>query len=230
MTAEQIKSLEAPFASNQVKQREGSFGQVLDYLEGHAVIQRLNEVLGGKWSFEVIEYQIREDSSEVFVLGKLTSGGVAKTQFGSSRIIRHKQTGEIISLADDLKAAATDALKKCATLLGVGLYLYNGDSKPTAGNGSSAEKPAGPALAPPTASRAQNNGPVNGGHDKSRLTAKQLQLIHKLMTENSLSKEDLDVYCRKIYGRVIDFLTKADASRLIETLFSGNLTSGNNAA
>ena len=99
-------------------------------------------------------------------------------------------------------------------------------SKSAAWNGSSVEKPAACALAPP---RTQNNGPVNGG-DKSRLTAKQLQLIHKLMTENSLSKEDLDVYCRKIYGRVIDFLTKADASRLIETLFSGNLTSGNNAA
>ena len=123
MTAEQIKSLEAPFAPNQVKQREGSFGQVLDYLEGHAVIQRLNEVLGGKWSFEVIEYQIREDSSEVFVLGKLTSGGVAKTQFGSSRITRHKQTGETISLADHLNAAVADAVKKCATLLGAGLYL-----------------------------------------------------------------------------------------------------------
>lgn len=28
---------------------------------------------------------------------------------------------------DDLKAAATDALKKCATLLGVGLHLYRND-------------------------------------------------------------------------------------------------------
>ena len=30
----------------------------------------------------------------------------------------------MVSLADDFKAAATDALKKCATQLGVGLYLY----------------------------------------------------------------------------------------------------------
>jgi hypothetical protein len=43
-------------------------------------------------------------------------------------ITKAKETGEIISLADDLKAAATDALKKAATLLGVGLHLYNGDS------------------------------------------------------------------------------------------------------
>lgn len=226
MTAEQLKNLEAPFAPNQVKQREGSFGQTLDYLEGHAVIQRLNEVLGGQWSFEVSEYQIREDSSEVFVLGKFTAGTTTKTQFGSSKITRNRQSGEILSLADDLKAAATDALKKCATLLGVGLYLYNGDSKSITGNGASAEKPAGPALAPP---RTQHNGPVNGG-DKSRLTAKQLQLIHKLMAEKNLSKDDLDAHCRKIYGRVIDFLTKTDASRLIETLFSGNLASGNDAA
>ena len=50
-----------------------------------------------------------------------------KSQFGSSRITRAKETGDIISLADDLKAAATDALKKAATLLGVGLHLYRND-------------------------------------------------------------------------------------------------------
>jgi hypothetical protein len=57
----------------------------------------------------------------------LTAENVIKTQFGSSQITRAKETGEIISLADDLKAAATDSLKKCATMLGVGLHLYNGD-------------------------------------------------------------------------------------------------------
>jgi len=64
----------------------------------------------------------------VIVLGKLTAENVVKTQFGSSMIIRAKETVEIISFADDLKAAATDALKKAVTLFGVGLHLYNGDT------------------------------------------------------------------------------------------------------
>ena len=61
------------------------------------------------------------------VLGKLIAENVVKYQFGSSRVTRSRDTGEIISIADDLKAAATDSLKKCTTLHGVGLHLHNGD-------------------------------------------------------------------------------------------------------
>jgi hypothetical protein len=32
--------LEKPFDKSQIKQREGHFGTMLDYIEGHAVIQR----------------------------------------------------------------------------------------------------------------------------------------------------------------------------------------------
>jgi hypothetical protein len=42
----------------------------------------------------------------------------------------------IISLGDDLKAAATDCLKKCATLFGVGLHLYFDTPSPSNGNGN----------------------------------------------------------------------------------------------
>ena len=47
-----------------------------------------------------------------------------KMQFGASQVTRERETKALISLGDDLKAAATDALKKCATFLGVGLHLY----------------------------------------------------------------------------------------------------------
>src|SRR5436309_3341261 len=51
----------------------------------------------------------------------------------------------LVSLGDDLKAAATDSLKKCATLFGVGLHLYfdqpyneassrNGEARPNGGD------------------------------------------------------------------------------------------------
>lgn len=32
--------LEKSFDPNQIKQREGNFGRMLDYIEGHSVIQR----------------------------------------------------------------------------------------------------------------------------------------------------------------------------------------------
>jgi len=35
--------LEQPFSPEQIKQRQGSFGQTLDYVSGHTVIERLNE-------------------------------------------------------------------------------------------------------------------------------------------------------------------------------------------
>ena len=45
-------------------------------------------------------------------MGELSANGIVKTQFGSSRITRARETGEMICLADDLKAAATDAIEE----------------------------------------------------------------------------------------------------------------------
>ena len=118
------ETLEKSFDPSQIRQRKGNFGGMLDYVEGHAVIQRLNDALDGDWSFEITTQDILEKSDEVVVIGKLQAGSVTKMQFGSSAIKRNKDTGDIVSLADDFKAAATDSLKKCATLLGVGLHLY----------------------------------------------------------------------------------------------------------
>jgi len=97
--------LEKPFAPEQIKQRDGNFGKTLDYVEGHAIIQRLNDAFDAKWSFEILKHEVLEDKDEVIVQGELTAENVAKTQFGSSQITRAKETGEIVSLADDLKAA-----------------------------------------------------------------------------------------------------------------------------
>jgi len=115
--------LEKPFEPDQIKQREGRDG-TLDYVEGHSVIARLNEAFDGHWSFEIVRHDILEDRNEILVVGKLSAEGVVKMQFGASRIERDETTKEIVCLADDLKAAGTDALKKCATFLGVGLHLY----------------------------------------------------------------------------------------------------------
>jgi hypothetical protein len=120
--------LEKPFDPTQIKQRRGRDG-MLDYVEGHAVIARLNEAFEGQWSFEIVRHDILEERDEILVLGKLSAEGVVKMQFGVAQITRDRETKEIVSLGDDVKAAGTDALKKCATFLGVGLHLYGARSR-----------------------------------------------------------------------------------------------------
>ncbi len=118
--------LTRPFDPSQIRQREGRGGKMLDYLETHAVITRLNEAFAGAWSFEVLDFKTME--GEIVVQGKLTAVGVTKAQFGSADIHRARgengEKGAPVSIGNDLKAAASDALKKCATLFGVGLHLY----------------------------------------------------------------------------------------------------------
>ena len=103
---------------------EGVFGP---FLSGEQVASRLNHVLGvGQWDFRVIQFLHDTDADEIVALGELKAyingQWVARQQFGGQKIKRRKD-GLINNLADDHKGAATDAMKKCASLFGVGLYL-----------------------------------------------------------------------------------------------------------
>jgi hypothetical protein len=205
--------LEKSFEPSQIKQREGNFGKKLDYIEGHAVIQRLNDALDAQWSFTILEHHILKETDEVMVLGQLKTGDVIKTQFGSSRITRARETGEPISLADDYKAASTDSLKKCATMLGVGLHLYNSDKgKP------SAPKSNAPRENIKTPEPKNDNGDGNGGNGNGRLSAKQFKYILHLNDEAGHSRQELDAITLKMFGVVAQHLTKSDASALIQNL------------
>jgi hypothetical protein len=142
-----MEVLTRPFDPAQIRQREGRGGKMLDYVEAHSVISRLNEAFNGAWSFEAVEYKTLE--GEIVVKGRLTAQGITKEQFGSSEVHRTRgedgQRGAPVSIGDDLKAAASDALKKCATLFGVGLHLY--------------EKADRPAQRPPTQQPDRRPGP-----------------------------------------------------------------------
>ena len=118
---------------HEIKTRQGRGGLQFSYVEHGYVTERLNLVFGFNWDFEVTDKQILED--EVIVEARLTvrtPGGqtIVKTQFGGAEIKRHAsgaKSGKPLSIADDYKAAASDALKKCASLLGIGLDLYGRD-------------------------------------------------------------------------------------------------------
>jgi hypothetical protein len=208
--------LEKPFDPEQIRRRQGRNG-MLDYVEGHSVIQRLNDALEGTWSFEITHHEVRED--EVIVLGKLTAEGIAKMAFGASQVTRERGSGQLVSLGDDLKSAATDSLKKCATFLGVGLHLYA--DKPLsgaaprpghAGNG----RPPGPER--PVAAATQPGPAPTNGHIPSRATERQLETILKIGRARGLGPADIEGMSARAFGRQPGQLTRAEASSLIKEL------------
>ena len=120
-------------------------GVQLEYITGEQCITRLNETLGvAGWSFTIKEHGINAEADEAWVLGEIAAnfGGamVLRQQFGSQKIKRSRSSGTPLDIGFDLKGAATDALKKCAMQLGVGLYL---SKKELALNGAGGGLPRG---------------------------------------------------------------------------------------
>ena len=192
--------LDKPFEQRQIKQRDGNCGKKLDYIEGHCVIARLNAAFESEWSFSILEHRILEQTDEVLVVGQLRAGNVVKTQFGSSRITRARESGEPIGLSDDYKAAATDAIKKCASLLGVGLHLYTDNIH------SRSETP--------------ENGRSGSGNGNGRISARQHKFCLDLATSKGITKNELNQKCLNAFGSVLDYISRSDASSLISELQS----------
>jgi hypothetical protein len=135
--AELYTRLATPF---DVTFRDLRGGVELEYVTGEQVTTRLNEELGFMaWSFKLLEHGIHAEADECWVLGELTVevGGrtVTRQQFGSQKVKRSRSSGTPMDIGFDLKGAATDALKKCASLVGVGLYLWKKEPPAGLGNG-----------------------------------------------------------------------------------------------
>ena len=213
--------LEKPFEPSQIKQRQGKFGHILDYVEGHVVTSRLNEAFESNWSFEIVKYRIMKDPGEVLVLGKLTAEGVIKMAFGSKEIERSKDTKAIVSLGDDLKAASTDALKKGAVLFGIGLYLY-GEKRPNgkAEEGRSETPNKGAPMGNEKSQPPSKNEPGPSGDNGGRLTNKQLAMIFAVGKSKGLQTKEIKDKALATFNKNLNFLTKAEASTFINALQS----------
>jgi hypothetical protein len=126
LTSAQINFLTRKTPQEFVKQRAGPGGTKLDYVEVGYVIDLLNQAFGWDWDFRIIEQQIGK--KQVWVRGELSvrfsDHVVTKAQYGGTNIKVNRTTGEPVGIADDLKAAASDSLKKCASLLGVAGDVY----------------------------------------------------------------------------------------------------------
>lgn len=108
-----------------IKKRPGPGGKELEYVEIGYVVNLLNQAFGWDWDFIIIDQEVGK--KQVWVRGELAvrikDHTIVKAQYGGSDI-KYTRTGELISIADDLKAAASDCLKKCASLLGIAGDVY----------------------------------------------------------------------------------------------------------
>jgi hypothetical protein len=127
-----------------IQQRDAGRNQTLSYISGSTVIDILNVTFGHLgWDFTILDRwmqectpwtnkykdnSVEEQNPVAFVHGRLTvrtvdeNGNfitVVKESFGSKSVIGKQNEQE-----STFKSAQTDALKKCASLLGIGAELY----------------------------------------------------------------------------------------------------------
>ena len=116
MSKQIAAALAAPFTGTDLKQRPGRGGMTFTYADARAVAQRLDDVLGiTGWNFESDVV----DPTAKAVKGTLTIrvDGVASTKEDYG----YPNGGQS---DEPLKEASSDALRRCAALLGVGRSLY----------------------------------------------------------------------------------------------------------
>lgn len=128
----QLKQILKKTPTQYVKKRPAKGGGQWEYVTGGYVRKCLNLMFGFDWSFEIISEKVMY--GEAIVKGKLTCNSNGKTivkmQFGNKDIMYRKQTDLTakkipLSIGNDLKAAATDCLKKCAAEIGIAADIYN---------------------------------------------------------------------------------------------------------
>lgn len=147
MNESQLMILTQQTPANLIRFRKGRGGVEFPFVDGAEVIRALNNAFGFDWDFDTDQaelIQIYKQGEpvpfEVKTRGKLTvrlgDKILTKTQYGSQAIetLKEKRNNELIdtgipvSIGDAYKGAATDALKKCASQLGLFLDLYDSDA------------------------------------------------------------------------------------------------------
>jgi len=136
LNAYQLEQILKRTPKQYVHERPAKGGGTWKYVTGGYIKKILNLMFGWDWDFEIIDEKIIAD--EVVVKGRLTcrSNGktITKMQFGNKDIIYKRQTDEDkskglaripLSIGNDMKAACTDALKKCAAEIGIAADIYN---------------------------------------------------------------------------------------------------------
>jgi len=133
LTIEQVQKFFTKTPKDKIKQRPAKGGGTWDYVSGSYVTQVLNSLFGFYWSFEVItpmaDALATAHTGTVVVQGRLKvkigDDWITKEQYGRKEITYKKGSQDLLDFGSDLKAAATDAKKKCASELGLFADVYS---------------------------------------------------------------------------------------------------------
>lgn len=118
-----------------VKTRKGKGGKDWSYVSVGHVIKKLNKTFGGHWSFEIktddaTALMMAEKTGAIALRGRLTIYNpdtqefIFKEQYGRKEVAHKKDSNQLLDFGNDMKAAASDALKKCASEFGFFSDIY----------------------------------------------------------------------------------------------------------
>ena len=125
---EQVRAILQRTDPRNIRTRPAPGGGTVEYVTGTYIKKALNFLFGYLWDFQIIDKG--REGNEVWVQGRLTirkpDGEVLmiKEQFGGAQIKFKRGTSEMIDYGNDLKSAATDSLKKCASEIGIASDVY----------------------------------------------------------------------------------------------------------
>jgi len=141
LTIEQVQKFFTKTPKDKIKQRPAKGGGTWDYVSGSYVTQVLNSLFGFYWSFEVVtpmaDALATARTGTVVVQGRLKvkigDDWITKEQYGRKDVAykteyvngKKTPTDQPLDFGNDLKAAATDAKKKCASELGLFADVYS---------------------------------------------------------------------------------------------------------
>ena len=118
-----------------VEERPGPGGLKLNYVSGGYMRAELERMVGAWWSFETeltTPWDAIAGLGQLVVKGRLTildpntrTPLLAREQFGGTDVKFLKGTKTPVDIGNDLKAAATDAFKKCVSSLGIAADVYD---------------------------------------------------------------------------------------------------------
>jgi Rad52/22 family double-strand break repair protein. len=221
MKKEIIDILTRPFDKTLIRHRQGHDGTQLDYVPVQHYVERLNEALAYDWSFELTSRDIIGE--QIIVDGKLSAVGVVKTGLGGATITRSEDGKTVVALADDIKMAEADALKRACRLLGIGSELYATEQDDASGLIS------GPPPSIATQHRAGPHSlPPSPLPPRERLTSAQLNGIKDRAKKQGLDPVEVRKHIKNLYGVEMEYLTKRQASDVITGLDANKTSNGKN--
>lgn len=134
LNKDQLDLINQPTPQEHILNRDDGLKSVT----GFYVKKQLNYLFGLNYDFQIVYQEFIQGSKEVIVHGRLVlrtpKGTVTKEQFGSSKVeLSNVNNGSIsitapVNIGNAFKSAATDALKKCASEIGICWDVYSQQS------------------------------------------------------------------------------------------------------